>query len=94
MKITIVQGAFLPVPLLLGGAVEKIWLALGQEFARRGHEVTHVSRAYPGLPARETDRRALSIVVCGGFEAPGSMLKLKIAGFAVLAARSLALATR
>ena len=55
MKITIVQGAFLPVPPLLGGAVEKCWQALGQEFARRGHQVTHVSRAYGDLPARETD---------------------------------------
>lgn len=77
MKITIVQGAFLPVPALLGGAVEKVWLALGQEFVRRGHHVTHVSRAYPGLPAREmiggVEHHRL-----GGFEAPGSMLKLKI----------------
>jgi hypothetical protein len=25
MKITIIQGAFLPVPPLLGGGVEKMW---------------------------------------------------------------------
>ena len=77
MRITIVQGAFLPVPPLLGGAVEKIWLALGQEFARRGHQVTHISRAYPGLATRETlngvNHRRLS-----GFAAPASLLKLKI----------------
>ena len=54
MRITIVQGAFLPVPPLLGGAVEKVWFNLGKEFARRGHEVTHVSRAYQGLPKNET----------------------------------------
>lgn len=76
MKITIVQGAFLPVPPLLGGGVEKVWCALGREFVRRGHEVTHLSRAYPGLPARETldgvrHRRA------GGFAAPGSLAVLK-----------------
>lgn len=53
MRITIVQGPFLPVPPLLGGAVEKVWFALGQEFARRGHEVAHLSRAHPQLPARE-----------------------------------------
>ena len=53
MRITIVQGAFLPVPPLLGGAVEKVWFSLGKEFARRGHEVTHVSRAFKDLPARE-----------------------------------------
>ncbi len=53
MRITIVQGAFLPVPPLLGGAVEKVWFNLGKEFARHGHEVTHVSRAFKGLPAQE-----------------------------------------
>ena len=53
MRITIVQGAFLPVPPLLGGAVEKVWFALGKEFARHGHEVTHVSRAFKGLPTHE-----------------------------------------
>jgi glycosyltransferase involved in cell wall biosynthesis len=54
MKIAIVQGAFLPVPARRGGAVEKIWFALGQEFARRGHAVTHYSRLCDGLPATET----------------------------------------
>ena len=53
MRITVVQGAFLPVPPLLGGAVEKVWFNLGKEFARRGHEVTHVSRAFKDLPAHE-----------------------------------------
>ncbi len=54
MKITILQGAFLPVPALRGGAVEKMWFALGPEFAARGHEVTHVSRRCDELPASET----------------------------------------
>lgn len=54
MRITIVQGAFLPVPPLLGGAVEKVWFHLGKEFARRGHSVVHVSRAFPQLPCVET----------------------------------------
>ena len=44
MKITIVLGAFFPVPPLLGGAVEKVWFALGPEFVRRGHEVVQISR--------------------------------------------------
>ena len=77
MKITIVQGAFLPVPALLGGAVEKVWFTLGQEFARRGHQVIHLSRAYPGLARREViggvEHRRLS-----GFAAPGSMVQLKL----------------
>lgn len=54
MRITIVQGAFLPVPPLLGGAVEKVWFNLGKEFARRGHHVVHVSRAFKDLPRQET----------------------------------------
>jgi Glycosyltransferase len=54
VKISILQGAFLPVPALRGGAVEKMWFALGPEFAARGHEVTHVSRGCDGLAAEES----------------------------------------
>ncbi len=54
MKITIVLGAFFPVPPLLGGAVEKVWFALGQEFVRQGHEVVQISRKHPDLPETET----------------------------------------
>lgn len=54
MKITIVTGFFLPVPPVLGGATEKIWHRLAQEFAAAGHEVTFISRAWPGFAARET----------------------------------------
>jgi glycosyltransferase involved in cell wall biosynthesis len=53
VRITIVQGPFLPVPAILGGAVEKVWFALGREFARQGHTVTHLSRAHPKLPPLE-----------------------------------------
>ena len=53
MKITIVQGAFFPVPPVMGGAIEKVWFALGQEFARRGHSVVQISRAFPRFPRRE-----------------------------------------
>jgi len=53
MKITIVLGAFFSVPPLMGGAVEKVWFTLAQEFARLGHEVTQISRSQPDLPAAE-----------------------------------------
>ena len=33
MNITIVQGAFKPVPPVTGGSVEKLWFDLGREFA-------------------------------------------------------------
>ena len=36
-------GAFLPVPPIKGGAIEAVWFLLGQEFAKHGHEVTHIS---------------------------------------------------
>jgi glycosyltransferase involved in cell wall biosynthesis len=54
MKITIVTGFFLPVPPVQGGSTEKIWHRLSREFARAGHEVTFISRAWPGLAAKET----------------------------------------
>ena len=65
MKITILQGAFLPVPALRGGAIEKAWEALGQAFAEKGHVVTHVSRLCDGLPSREKIGESV-IFVSGG----------------------------
>ena len=54
MRIVIVQGPFLPVPPLRGGAVERIMLSLGRLWAEAGCEVTHISRRFPGLPEDET----------------------------------------
>lgn len=76
MKIVIVQGAFYPVPTLRGGAIEKIWFALGQEFARRGHEVTHYSRLCDGLPATEVIAGVRHVRVRGG-DTPASRLLQK-----------------
>lgn len=53
MKITIVQGGSLPIPPIRGGAVEKVWFQLGREFAKRGHEVTHVSRTFSDFPRQQ-----------------------------------------
>jgi glycosyltransferase involved in cell wall biosynthesis len=53
MKITIVQGGALPIPPVRGGAVEKVWFSLGREFAKRGHEVTHISRAFSEFPSEQ-----------------------------------------
>jgi glycosyltransferase involved in cell wall biosynthesis len=76
MRITIVQGAFLPVPPLRGGAVEKVWFALGKEFARLGHDVTHVSRRFAGLPDEDVIENVRHIRV-PGFDAPRSLVRLK-----------------
>jgi len=77
MNITIVQGAFFPVPPLRGGAVEKVWFELGKRFAAEGHEVTHVSRLYGDLP-REEMIEGVRHVRVAGFEAPRSLLRLKL----------------
>lgn len=77
MKISIVLGAFFPVPPIRGGAVEKAWFALGQEFARHGHDITFVSRAMPEFPDEETVDGIKHLRV-RGFEAPRSFIWLKI----------------
>jgi len=76
MKIAIVQGAFYPVPTRRGGAIEKIWFALGQEFSRRGHEVTHYSRLCDGLPATEVIAGVHHVRVPGA-DTPASRLLQK-----------------
>ena len=76
MKITIVLGAFFPVPPIMGGAVEKVWFALAQEFARRGHEVVQVSRAVPEFPRQETIAGVRHVRV-PGFDTPRSLVWLK-----------------
>jgi glycosyltransferase involved in cell wall biosynthesis len=73
MRITIVQGPFFPIPPLLGGAVEKAWHSLGSEFGRRGHTVTHISRAYGDLPPDEIVDRVHYRRV-RGYDAPRSKI--------------------
>lgn len=53
MRITIINGFFLPMPPRSGGATEKSWFRLGREFAARGHEVTSFSRTWRTLPPAE-----------------------------------------
>ena len=77
MKITIVLGAFFPVPPIMGGAVEKIWFLLTQEFARRGHEVVVISRAMPQFPRQEILAGVKHLRV-RGFDAPRSLIWLKL----------------
>ena len=77
LRLTIAQGAFLPVPPRLGGAVEKAWYALGREFARRGHTVTHIGRRFEGLPDRETDGGVTYLRV-RGHAAPARLWQLKL----------------
>jgi glycosyltransferase involved in cell wall biosynthesis len=54
MRITIVLGPFLPVPPVLGGAVEKVHLLLARAYRAAGHDVTMVSRQYKEFANDET----------------------------------------
>jgi len=76
MRINILQGAFFPVPPLLGGAVEKIWYRLGEAFAEQGHQVTHVSRKHPDLED-ESFAGGVHYVRVKGYEAPANPLIYK-----------------
>lgn len=77
MKICILQGAFFPVPPIMGGAVEKIWFEMGKQFAARGHEVTHVSRRHPDLPHEEMIEGVRHLRV-HGYDTPASLVRLKL----------------
>ncbi|QIF02920.1 glycosyltransferase family 4 protein [Roseimicrobium sp. ORNL1] len=77
MRITILQGAFLPVPALMGGAVEKVWHEMGRQFAAAGHTVTHVSRSHPSLPAEEVVDGVRYLRVPGS-DTPRSLAWLKV----------------
>jgi glycosyltransferase involved in cell wall biosynthesis len=76
LKITIIQGAFFPVPAILGGAVEKIWYRMGQEFSLAGHEVTHISRSHPDLPDTEY-LNGVNYIRIRGYDTPPKLIKLK-----------------
>ena len=77
VKITIIQGAFFPVPPLRGGAVEKLWYRLGLEFARCGHEVVQISKRYPSLLDEEHED-GVHYVRVKGYDQPANRLKLKL----------------
>ena len=53
MKITIVTGPWLPVPAIAGGAVNRRWQGVAEEFAAKGHQVTICCRSYQGQPSQE-----------------------------------------
>ena len=77
MKITIIQGAFFPVPPILGGAVEKLWFSMAKEFSKLGHKVYYVSRSFPGLLNDETSE-GIQHKRVRGYSSPRSPLNLKL----------------
>ena len=76
MKITIVLGAFFPVPPTMGGGIEKVWFSLAPEFVKCGHEVVMISRRMPGL-AREEMIDGVKHLRVTGFDTPRSVIWLK-----------------
>lgn len=76
MRITILQGAFLPVPPVRGGAMEKLWFELGKQFSSLGHTVFHVSRCFSGMPDVETIEGVHHVRV-KGYDTPANGLHLK-----------------
>lgn len=76
LRITILQGAFFPVPPVRGGAVEKLWCGLAETFAQAGHAVTQVSRAVPELPAAGLGGGVQHVRVAG-YDQPPRTLALK-----------------
>ncbi len=80
MRITILQGPFLPVPPIMGGAIEKAWYRLGKDFARQGNEVVHISRLFDDLPKEETIDEVRHLRV-SGFDSTASSLLLKLRDF-------------
>jgi hypothetical protein len=77
MKITIVQGAFLPIPPVLGGAVEKMWYNLAKEFVNQGHEVIYISKRYLESSTLELDN-GINHIRVKGYKTPSSLILLKI----------------
>jgi glycosyltransferase involved in cell wall biosynthesis len=78
MRITIVQGAFLPVPAQRGGAIEKAFHSLALEFAKAGHDVCYFSRLCDNLPAHEKECERVKHERVAGFDTPRSSLFLKL----------------
>jgi len=76
MRIIIIQGAFLPVPAIQGGAVEKIWYRMGQEFASMGHSVIHIGKSHDQLSNEEMSN-GVKYIRIPGYDTPSSLVKLK-----------------
>lgn len=72
MRITIATGPNFPVPTVRGGAVQRMWEGLAQEFAKRGHEVTIFAREFP-KQAREEVVSGIRYARRGGYEQSASI---------------------
>lgn len=53
MLINIATGPWLPMPAIQGGAVNRLWQGVAEQFAAHGHQVTILCRSYTGQPPNE-----------------------------------------
>lgn len=77
MKICLAIGPYNPVPLALGGSVERILSTLAPYFAARGHEVTIVSRRFRDFPEDEV-KDGIRYLRVPSFDAPASKLLYRL----------------
>lgn len=80
MKITIIQGAFFPIPPILGGAVEKMWYGLSKEFVKQGHKVSYISKSHKGFLDIESES-GIDHFRVKGYKTSSSGIILKILDF-------------
>lgn len=73
MRISICTGPLLPVPPIRGGSGTRVWYGLAGEFARRGHVVTVMSRAFTGQAETE-ERGGVFYRRFGGFNQSRAIL--------------------
>ncbi|QYO62224.1 glycosyltransferase family 4 protein [Leptolyngbya sp. 7M] len=66
MIISIATGPWLPVPAIQGGAVNRRWQGVAEEFAVRGHQVRILCRAHPDQPQTEVIK-GVQYIRRGGF---------------------------
>lgn len=77
MNITVVQGAFLPVPPIRGGAIEKAFYSLTKEFVKEGHNINYISRLCDDLPRIESEGPFFKHHRVKGYNVPRGILLLK-----------------
>lgn len=77
MKINCVMGPFLPFPPIRGGAVERVWYDLCREFAKKGHQVTVISRRYGDLP-NNCILDGMTVIRVPSFDAPNSRILFRV----------------
>lgn len=77
MKICIIQGAFKPIPDVVGGAVEKRWYKLALEFVKKGHKVFYISKKFRKFKDKEFSK-GINHTRVRGFEFTKSIFLIKI----------------